>query len=214
VAAITDYTTLQAALTLLGKRADIASNAELLIQLAEVDILIDLDNLIGGEKVTTLATVASQEYVNLPSDYAGGIRRLANQNPAYDLTASTLQRLSAAWDRNVGYPEEYAIGPGATQGTYRAYFRAIPDAVYTLDFIYSAKPDPLRTTSSNWLLTAFPNVYLYGALRQAAAFAKEDERVPLWQAAYSDAVRKAKQRGEDLEFGTTLVMRSPMGMTP
>ena len=57
---------------------------------------------------------------------------------------------------------------------------------YTLD--YYKKFDALATTSSNWLLTNFPAVYLYGALIEAAPYLMDDPRVQTWHGMYVAAV--------------------------
>jgi len=92
--------------------------------------------------------------------------------------------------------------------------RPVPAAIYNLSLLYVGMPVALSTTPSNWLLTAFPNVYLYGALKQASAFAMQDERIPLWEAAYAQAVHKAKRRSEDMAYPMNIQMTVTEGMTP
>lgn len=46
----------------------------------------------------------------------------------------------------------------------------------------------LMTTDPNWLLTAHPDIYLYGTLVEAAPFLKDDARVPVWEARLQDAI--------------------------
>lgn len=46
----------------------------------------------------------------------------------------------------------------------------------------------LMTTDPNWLLTAHPDVYLYGTLVESAPYLKDDARVAVWEQRYQDAV--------------------------
>lgn len=46
----------------------------------------------------------------------------------------------------------------------------------------------LMTTDPNWLLTAHPDIYLYGTLVELAPYLKDDARVPVWEQRYQDAV--------------------------
>lgn len=57
------------------------------------------------------------------------------------------------------------------------------------------------TGGTNWLLTRYPAAYLYGSLLQAVASIGDDARVPLWKAAYDDAVAKIKLDSRRAEYG-------------
>lgn len=37
------------------------------------------------------------------------------------------------------------------------------------------------TTTTNWVLTSHPDVYLYGSLLEAAPYLKDDARIPIWE---------------------------------
>src|SRR6266567_707210 len=51
-----------------------------------------------------------------------------------------------------------------------------------LEINYFQKIPPLATTDPNWLLTAHPDLYLFGSLVEAEMFGVNDERAPLWKA--------------------------------
>lgn len=52
----------------------------------------------------------------------------------------------------------------------------------SLEFNYFAKIPALVTTDQNWLLTAHPDLYLFGSLVEAEMFGVNDDRAPLWKA--------------------------------
>jgi hypothetical protein len=64
-----------------------------------------------------------------------------------------------------------------------------PDGLYIAEMTYWQQLAPLSLAApSNWLLANAPDVYLYAALIEATAFIGNDERLPLWTAAYDRAV--------------------------
>ena len=214
MALITNYTTLQTAISnFIRARADIVASVDVLIQLAETDI--DSDLKLGGDELvsTSLATVAGTPYVALPAEFRG-LRGLWLQTDARRLvqrTPSQVAELSA--NGNTDKPDSYAI-IGNDGGTFRLMLGPTPGEIYTLEILYNKKRVALSTTSTNWLLTNFPNLYLFGALRNAAAFAIEDSRISLWQAGYNEAVAKCKARLEEIMFGGESLQMSVEGIWP
>jgi hypothetical protein len=68
------------------------------------------------------------------------------------------------------------------------------------------------SSGTNWLLTAYPGAYLYGALLQATASIGDDARVPLWSAAFEkilERIRSDSRRSEN--SGQVLKMSPDMG---
>jgi len=56
-----------------------------------------------------------------------------------------------------------------------------PDDEYTLEMSYFAKIDALTDdTDTNWLLTDYPDLYLYTSLMHSAPYLKDDERLAVW----------------------------------
>jgi hypothetical protein len=57
------------------------------------------------------------------------------------------------------------------------------DTVLRMDY-YGVLPPlvPAESVSTNWVLTLYPDVYLYGCLREAAVYLRDDERLGQWAA--------------------------------
>lgn len=53
---------------------------------------------------------------------------------------------------------------------------------------YEQIPALSDSNTSNWLLDAAPDAYLYGSLLQAAPYLAEDERIQVWSTLYAGAV--------------------------
>ena len=69
----------------------------------------------------------------------------------------------------------------------------VPDATYTAELMYIAKLAKLSdSVTTNWLLAASPDAYLYGSLMQAAPYLKDDERVAVWGTLYNTAIESIK----------------------
>jgi hypothetical protein len=64
-----------------------------------------------------------------------------------------------------------------------------PDGTYTAELVYYAKLSKLSgAVASNWLLSASPDIYLYGALLQAAPYLQDDARIQTWATLYERAL--------------------------
>ena len=64
-----------------------------------------------------------------------------------------------------------------------------PDGTYTTELTYYAKLTKLsNTVTSNWLLASSPDIYLYGALLQAAPYLQDDARIQTWATLYERAL--------------------------
>ena len=81
--------------------------------------------------------------------------------------------------------------------------RPRPDSAFTLEYEYAGWPDALATTATNTLLTRWPNIYLYAALAESAPYLQHDDRDPLWEQKFQDAVRDARIESERALFGGT-----------
>lgn len=80
------------------------------------------------------------------------------------------------------------------------FLEVVPTATEAteIEMAYYAKIDPLSAgTSSNWLLAAAPDYYLYGSLVHSAPYLRDDERVAMWATAMQnakDGLENADQR--------------------
>lgn len=76
---------------------------------------------------------------------------------------------------------------GVVGGQFRLV--PVPDATYTTELTYYAKLTKLsNSVTTNWLLTSSPDIYLYGALLQAAPYLQDDARIQVWSSLYDRAM--------------------------
>jgi hypothetical protein len=76
---------------------------------------------------------------------------------------------------------------GVVGGQFRLV--PVPDATYTTELTYYAKLTKLsNSVTTSWLLTSSPDIYLYGALLQAAPYLQDDARIQVWSSLYDRAM--------------------------
>lgn len=180
--AITNYTTLQAAIANWLARDDLTAYIPDFIALAEHQIYYGSDDpafptdplrVRQMETITTLTL--STNPVSLPDSFLEQRRLYINDTNRTPLSPVSPEQLLTDYpSSSTGRPVSFSI-EGNT-----ARFAPSPDSAYEVPMLHYSKPDPLATTSVNPVLTAYPLVYLYTALTQAAPFCNNDERIQTW----------------------------------
>jgi hypothetical protein len=90
-----------------------------------------------------------------------------------------------------------------------------PQNGLTVSAVYYAKVPALSTSNtSNWLLTKYPNLYLYGCLSQAEAYNINDGRIPGWKSLYADGLAKLERDSQRARYGNTVLVMRPDTATP
>lgn len=85
------------------------------------------------------------------------------------------------------------------------YLAPVPDAAYVIDMTYyMGVPALTDGAPTNWLLTQYPDVYLYGALVHAAPFLKNDERLVTWKTLFNEALEGANLAAQRKDTSPTL----------
>jgi hypothetical protein len=147
------------------------------------------------------------EYGAVPADFLETKSlKLTSTNPLTPLAFLSIDDMDAARSHYTasGRPRFFSV----VGGQFR--ISPTPDAAYTAELIYFAKLTKLSSTvASNWLLTSSPDIYLYGALLQAAPYLQDDARIQTWATLYERALndlRTADDRGAS--SGGTLLTRA------
>jgi hypothetical protein len=156
------------------------------ITLAETQLNADLDSR-GQETRTSLTANTTTNLVALPTDMLE-MRRLTitSTTPYRVLEYKSPEQLYAdtVYITTTEEPVAFTvIGPNIE-------LNCIPDAAYTLEIVYRQKLTALSVSNTtNWLLTGYPNTYLFGSLLQSAPWIQDDDRIVVWQKMYRDAVQ-------------------------
>lgn len=117
------------------------------------------------ETITTLNCTPGDPYVTLPTDF------LEHRKLEVILSGSAVREIPIRPTLPVSRAEmagAQSIPEQAVIVGNRLFLTPTPSAAYSLPLWYYAKVGPLVTQGSNWLMTASPNVYLFGAIGHGA----------------------------------------------
>ena len=190
--AISTFAELKTAVANWVGRADLTSRIPEFIALAEADMRRNL-----RDSVTREALVIDSDTETLPAAL-GELRsiRFNTGTREYPLTITTPENLAALRRSGSGVPF-YAAVVGDT-----ILFDVTPDTSYTMEIVYFDQITPLSdSNTSNNTLASSPDIYLFGALKEAELYLEHDERNPIWAQKYQKAVNDENTRRELAELG-------------
>jgi hypothetical protein len=200
--AIDTYANLQSTISDWLNRDDLSAVIPSFIALAEADISRTLRDYRMEKRSTALVDA---QYSALPTDWLETIRvQVSGDTSRLELVSDgALADMRAARNDAGGKPTHYAHTAGGLE------LFPTPDAEYTIEVVYFAKVPALSVSATtNWLLSAAPDVYLYGALTQSAPYLKDDQRAPVWAGLYQNAITSLNTASERSRYsGTGLRLR-------
>lgn len=156
------------------------------------------------ETRTDLTCTISDGYVTLPTDMLEMRRLVLNRTdgtlrPLKYVTPDELVN-DYPWNET-GEPTVFTVIGNELQ------LARIPDAAYTLELTYVQRIPALSdSNTTNWLLTAYPNVYLYGTLFQACQFAFEEAQRDQYMQLLKDGMEAIN--AIDWYSGSTMTVRT------
>ena len=199
----TNYTDLQASVASYLGRSDLTTQIPDFIRFAELRLGRELRTRPMLNSATA-PTVASDARTALPTDFLE-IRDLFIQgNPRRPLSYMSPSAFSREAKADViGLPVFYTLLASEFQ------FAPVPDAIYTLEVLYYAKPTFLSTANtSNVFLANYPDALLYASLIEAEPYLINDARSQLWSTLYDRAIKNITEANESSEFsGIPLQMK-------
>ena len=185
---LTNYTELQTSIAEFLNRDDLAAKIPDFIVLAEAQMNAELRHWRMEKRAT--ASLDSQ-YTAVPDDFIQPVRFSITGAQISSLSqtdSKTITDLRTANNNPSGRPTEYSI----LDGSIEVY--PTPDATYTLELLYYEKLDALNSGNpTNWVLTTYPNAYLYGSLLHSAPYLMEDQRINVWAQFYQKAINDINQ---------------------
>ena len=173
--AISNYAELKSAVADWLNRADLTSAIPNFVSLAEAKFNRDLRT---RQQVKRAYATLSGQYIQLPTDWAEGINLQLNVNPVRVLDFVTTDQADRIKARRYGdtNADAYTI-----VGSQLEVVPVVGDDT-EIEMAYYAKIPALSdSNTTNWLLTQWPDLYLYGALVHAAPYLREDDRIATWK---------------------------------
>ena len=204
--ALTTYTTLKASIANWLNRSDLTSEiADDFIKLTEADFN---SKLRVRKMIAQTSFTIDSETEALPTGFLQ-VRDIyiLNGNTKVPLTYTTPSQMdSTVGTSTTGLPNSFTI----LGDTFR--FSPKPDASYTAFINYYKSFDALSdTTTTNYILTTHPAIYLYGALFHAANFLGgiNPQQVQTWQQMYATAMERLELNDREDEYnGSPLQVRT------
>lgn len=125
------------------------------------------------------------EYVAVPTDIAGALILELTASDGTLIDLDYLEPINLDREKKRGYwtgrPKFYTI-IGLELKIY-----PVADQAYTGELTY-IKRLAAASTITNWILTDYPDAYLYGSLVQSAPYLKEDSRIQTWATLFTAAL--------------------------
>lgn len=185
---IVDYPTLLAAIKNWVDRSDFGAVAPVLVGLAEKRMNRDLRvrDMLQRE---TAPLVAAQQYVDLPDDMIElkAVRPITNP-PSRPLTVMTLDAQQEHFAENIStsqVPTSYALLGDSIS------LSPPPTGAFTLEIVYYGSIAPLTYAAPvNWLVTKWPDAYLFGSLVESAPYLRDDDRMGVWKDRFEEILNE------------------------
>ena len=199
----TNYTDLQASVASYLGRSDLTTEIPDFIRFAELRLARELRTRQMLNSATA-PTVANDARTALPTDFLE-IRDLFVQGtprrPLTYMSPSAFSRQARA--DVIGLPVFYTILASEFK------YAPIPDAIYTLEILYYAKPTFLSSANaSNVFLANYPDALLYASLIEAEPYLINDARSQLWATLYDRAIKNISDADQGGEYsGIPLQMK-------
>jgi len=202
--AITTYAELKSSIaSWLNREGDTSLVAVIpdFIALAEAQIARDVRHWRQEKRVTTSV---NEQYENLPLDWLEMIQiQLTAGGRLQVISADELQNRKES-SLSARKPRYYRLTSDQIE------FYPAPDSSYEVAMQYYARVPALTDTDTyNWVLTEYPDIYLYGALIHAAPYLIDDTRLNVWASLYQSAVDALNQDNEKSRVSGPLRMGIP-----
>lgn len=206
--AISTYAELQTAGANWLDREDLTSRIPEFIALAEADINATFD-VRTMESDVTLTGVVGSRFIAIPAGYrepqnlwlqwpGSAGRESLRQVPPELMVVSTVNSIPSAW------------GVDGTNIAFDCPLSSITAYTLTLRMIGGLALSDAAPT--NLILTNYPNVYLFGLMKEASPFLRDDDATSVWEQKYQDAVAKAMHK-EGRGKGLTTLSTEPAMLT-
>ena len=199
----TTYSTLQAEIANWALRDDLTSEIQSCIQFAEARFN---RTLFCTEREASQTLTTELETVSLPSDYSAlrSIHVVADPITVLEqLTLFELRQQHASSE--AGTPENYAISNGTL-----ILGPAPSNEVQIIVNYYRTIPALTDSNTTNWLLTAHPDLYLAASLVEVYLLLKDEQRATLWDGKAARLIEEVKRNSRrKTHSGPPMRLRNP-----
>lgn len=190
---ITNYSELQTALANWSHRSDLTSVIPDFIRHAELRMERDLR--VSGMETSSTVTANGTATLSLPADFLELRRVYVNSSPVVLLEYLTPD-VFYGLDTQTGTTNYFTIEAGSLMAG------GIPTA--DLKIVYYAKIPDLATNTTNWLLTAYPDMYLHASLCELYKYTNDDANIGKYDGMYQGDIASFKNSDKGRWSGNSL----------
>ena len=200
--ALSTYSDLKTAIANNLARTDLTDQMDDFIDLAEARLGRELKTR-SQESSTNVST--GDEFVSLPTDLRRvRLVRITTGTPSV-LTSNTPQDLFANFDTGQGRPTHFTIIGE------QLILRPIPDTTYTVRITMGTGMDSLSdSTTTNTVLTRYPDAYLYGCLAAAYRYLLDEARSQFYDALATQIIEKINTSEEGAKYGSGVLVQQAL----
>lgn len=197
---ITNYTELQQTIASWLDRTDLDGYIPDFISVADARFARKIRHW-RMEKRAVANTTAGINAIPVPDDYIE-IRNLKTNANFTDVLEFLPPAKLYEGLQNSGPPQYYTI-----QGK-NMLLRPIPNSNDQIEINYYAFQPLSDDNPTNWLLTEYPDIYLYGSLVAAEGFIIRDQRIPMWKTQLDEALKELDRNDQNARWnGSPLKVR-------
>jgi hypothetical protein len=214
---ISDYSSLQdAIIEYLAREGEttITARVPTFIQLTEAKLNRELFTRQMEQRSTAIVNTSSSEpeFISLPDDFQS-MRRIrlssVTGKPGLDfVTGVSMDEFRRFNADTTGRPIYFTIIGDEIE------LAPTPDQAYTIEMVYRKNIPDLADNSTNWLLDLAPDIYLYGALLEAAPYMQNDERIQTWLTGFASALDGLNRLSLSATFNAGPLNMRVSGITP
>lgn len=159
----------------------------------------------NAEGVTTIGITSG--YLTHPADWLQW-KSITVIQGQYRTALGPLTEENASVDYGysyLGFPRGFVV-----RGDKTIIYPAPGSGTWTYETVYQqAVPALTVSATTNWLLTAYPQAYLYGSLLESTLYNINDERIPLWKSAVDEALFKIEQASKKAKYSGAVMTARP-----
>lgn len=199
---LSNYSDLKTSVANYLGRSDLTSQIPDFISLAEIRLAREL-RIRQMLKTATATMTISDSTVGMPSDFLAMRDIFVEGQPR-----NVISYVSPSAFTRTARTEEVGVPTFYTMRGQEFEFAPQPDAAYTLQMLYYAKPTALSDSNpSNAFMANCPDALLYGALLEAEPYLMNDARMATWSQMYSNAIARLTVSDDEAEYsGIPLTM--------
>ena len=149
-----------------------------------------------NEKISTAQNTTTSRFLALPDGFQSSRKfSITIDDDIYGLKFRTPDQLIIR--RATGTPCFFTVRNNEIE------FDILPDVIYTVTLTYTTDLTPLSPTNqTNDILTKYPNIYLYGCLKQASIFNEDVEQSIINDGLFLEAIDSANNAEHNIKYPT------------